>query len=76
MKVWALFSARVDPYSERELVALFADRAVAEAVRDGLIGNPVWRNGPGSRVLGPTWHEDPDGDELLDDLHVRPVELH
>jgi hypothetical protein len=67
-RVWALWSARVEMYSEPELVALFATEAVAHAVRDGLIGKP---REPNSRLYG-VWVDDED----FPDLYVRPVEIH
>lgn len=67
MKVWALWSSRVDPYSEHELVAVFAQEATAEAVKAGLIGLPTVP-GYGMRLL---WKDDED----FPDLYVRPVDL-
>lgn len=67
MRVWALWSSRVDPYSNHELIDLFADQAVAEAVRDGLIGKPRY---PDMRRLA--WEDDED----FPDLYVLPLEVH
>lgn len=66
MNVWALWSACVDTYSAHELIALFADQAVAEAVRDGLIGKPRYR---GMHLV--LWQDDED----FPDLYVRPLEV-
>jgi hypothetical protein len=66
MRAWALWSSRVDPYSAHELVELFAQQEVAEAVRAGLIGKPRY---PGTRVLA--WEDDED----FPDLYIRSVEI-
>lgn len=65
MKVWGLFSSRVDTYSSHDLLDLFTQQAVAEAVRDGLTGMPVQ---PG---LSSVWEDDED----FPDLYVRPMEV-
>lgn len=67
MKVWALWSACVDPYSAHELIGLFARREDAELVKDGLIGNP---RVPGYATL--LWEDDED----FPDLYVQPHDLH
>jgi len=66
MRVWALWSSRVDPYSAHELVDLFTYRSDADAVKAGLIGKPRYR---GSLVL---WGDDED----FPDLYVRPLDVH
>ena len=67
MKIWALWSSRVDPYSNHELMQLFTSQEVAEQVRAELVG----------KLMYPTlgyliWQDDED----FPDLYVRPVELH
>lgn len=66
MKVWALWSSRVDTYSAHELIDLFTSGEVAERVRDALIGKPRYRD------LGLPWEDDED----FPDLYVRPIEVH
>jgi len=66
MKVWALWSARVDPYSHHELIDLFASQDVAEQVREGLIGKPVYPD-----ILFDAWKDDED----FPDLYVRPLHV-
>jgi hypothetical protein len=65
-KVWALWSSRVDPYSEHELVGLFAAEDVAETVRANLIGKPRNRD-----YLFGRWADDED----FPDLYVRPLDV-
>ncbi len=67
MRAWALWSSRVDLYSPHELIEVFADQAVAEAARDGLIGKPRdWRRLP-------PWKDSWEDDEDFPDLYVRPI---
>ena len=66
MRVWALWSSRVDPYSAHELIALFTYRYDADAVKAGLIGKPRCRD----RLFG-VWVDDED----FPDLYVRPLEV-
>lgn len=65
MKVWALWSSRVDPYSAPDLVEVFADEATAERVRAELIGKPH------SHGMRWPWEDDED----FPDLYVRPLEV-
>jgi hypothetical protein len=65
--IWALWSSRVDPYSEPELIQLFRYRYDADLVKSGLIGKPRKRD----HLFG-VWQDDED----FPDLYVRPVELH
>lgn len=65
VKVWALWSSRVDTYSAHELIGLFAEQETAEQVRDALVGKPR------SRDLGLPWEDDED----FPDLYVRPLEI-
>jgi len=67
VKIWALWSARVDPYSAHDLIALFADGATAERVRAELIGRPRERD----HLLG-VWVDDED----FPDLYVRPLDVY
>jgi hypothetical protein len=67
VKVWLLWSSRVDPYSAWDLIDVFADEKVAEQVKAGLIGKPRHRD----RLFG-VW----DDDEDFPDLVVRPHRLH
>jgi hypothetical protein len=67
VKIWGLWSSRVDMYSEPELLGLFADRADAERTKAGLIGHPKARG-----LLYPVWEDDED----FPDLYVREMELH
>lgn len=62
---WALWSSRVEMYSEPDLIEVFAKKETAEAARVGLIGKPRYR---GSGVL---WEDDED----FPDLYVRPLEI-
>jgi hypothetical protein len=62
--VWALWSSRTDMYSQPELIGLFADEAVAEAVRGGLIGKRRYR-----MMTNLVWEDDED----FPDLYVQPV---
>jgi hypothetical protein len=64
--IWALWSSRVDPYSEPELMQLFRYRYDADLVKSGLIGKPRHRH------MQALWEDDED----FPDLYVRPVELH
>jgi len=66
VKVWALWSSRVDPYSNHELIDLFTSPEVAEQVRDGLIGKLMY---PDLGFL--RWKDDED----FPDLYVRPLEI-
>lgn len=66
MKVWALWSSRVDPYSAHELVELFVLREDAEAAKEGLIGKPRFQ----PDLFG-VWEDDED----FPDLYVRPLDL-
>jgi hypothetical protein len=70
VKIWALWSSRVDPYAGWDLIELFVLHEDAEAVRAGLIGKQADQRG-GAYL----WHQDPDGVELFDDLHVRSLDL-
>lgn len=65
MKVWGLYSARVDPYHAYELIEVFADQETAEAVRDNLF------NKQAGRQYGWSWEDDEDFPDLL----VRPLEI-
>ena len=65
MKVWALWSARVDMYSQPELIELFADPETAETARVNLIGKQSRRDAPWA------WQDDED----FPDLYVREVEI-
>lgn len=67
MKVWALWSSRVDPYSAHDLVELFADEETAARVRAELIGRLRARD----HLFG-VWVDDED----FPDLYVRPIEVH
>lgn len=64
MNAWALWSSRVDMYGEPELLAVFADEAVAETVKAGLIGKQRDRT-----MHGWPWEDDED----FPDLYVQPV---
>jgi hypothetical protein len=66
MRVWALWSSRVEMYAPHELIEVFADEGAAEAVRTGLIGKPRERG-----MLALTWGDDED----FPDLYVRPLEV-
>lgn len=73
MKVWALWSSRVDPYSAHDLIELFTYRYDAEAVKAGLIGKPrVPLPVRGADHLFGVWADDED----FPDLYVRPIEVH
>lgn len=65
MKVWALYSRRVEFFSEHELIDLFASEEEANSVRSMLAGYLAYRSGSGK------WEDDED----FPDLYVRPVEL-
>lgn len=67
MKVWVLWSSRVDFYSDHEVVALFRSRKLAETVRAGLIGKQCNRG-----MAGLCWEDDED----FPDLYVRPHRVH
>jgi hypothetical protein len=67
VKAWALWSARVDMYSEPELIEVFTCRADADAVRDALVGK---QRDAISRLFG-VWGDDED----FPDLYVRPIEI-
>ena len=66
MKIWGLYSARVDPYHAPELIEAFADQEVAETVRANLIGKQARRD-----MHGWVWEDDEDFPDLL----VRGLEL-
>lgn len=66
MKVWALWSSRVDPYSSHELIDLFTSQEVAEQVRAELVGKLRY---PTLSYL--VWEDDED----FPDLYVRPLDL-
>lgn len=68
MELWAIWSSRVDPYAGWDLVQVFLDEDVARRVKAELIGKQAAQRG-GAYL----WYEDPDGDELFNDLHVRPL---
>jgi hypothetical protein len=65
VKVWALWSSRVDVGSEHELIQVFTYRADADAVKAGLIGKPRYRD------MRLPWEDDED----FPDLYVRPIEV-
>lgn len=64
-RAWALYKAPAGAYEPPELLEVFADQAVAEAVRDNLFGRQR------SRYLRHGWQDDED----FPDLYVRPVEI-
>lgn len=70
MRVWGLYSSYVALYEPWELIDLFASQDLAETVKAELIGK---RSAPHGGAY--IWHEDPDGDDFFDDLHVRPLEV-
>lgn len=70
MRAWALWSSAVDPYAGWDLVQVFRDEGMARRVKAELIGKQAAQGG-GSHL----WYEDPDGEEMFDDLHVRPLEV-
>jgi hypothetical protein len=66
MKVWALWSSRVNPYSAHELIDLFVLQEEAERVKAELIGKPSHQG-----LSGLLWGDDED----FPDLYVRPLDL-
>ncbi len=68
VKIWGLYSSRVDPYDRWELIELFSSEEQARLARDLLTGqlmDPNWLA---------VWKECPDEPEF-DDLHVRALDL-
>jgi hypothetical protein len=65
MRAWALWSSRVDPYSNHELIEVFTYRADADAVKEALIGK---QRDALSSLFG-SWQDDED----FPDLYVRPI---
>ena len=70
MKVWGLYSTRVDPYHSWELLAVFASQELAETVMGNLWGKPA-KQYSGLYL----WWQDPDDPEFSD-LIVRPLDVH
>lgn len=66
MKVWGLYSTRVDLYNSWELIELFADEATAQRTKAELIGKRVHK-----KILTWVWEDDED----LPDLVVRPLDI-
>lgn len=70
MKIWGLYSSRVDPYDSWELIELFSDEKQACMVRDLLVGKV---REPGMPTYC-TW-EDDGGEPEFNDLHVIERDL-
>lgn len=66
MKIWGLYSSRVDPYHDHELLEVFDSEELAETVRANLIGKQARRD-----MHGWNWEDDEDFPDLL----VRPLTL-
>lgn len=69
MKVWGLYSSRVDPYHRWELIELFTLESEARRVRDLLAGKPYDRH-----PFSWNWKVD-DTESDFNDLHVCWMEL-